>query len=127
MIVCPLQVRCCLRTPETWSDHPSSLPESHSSVLAPAAPDAAPTPSTSAPDLGAGAEDEGNTMADLRKDKDALHPSHENILVVPESPQSSLPLPVIGVAIVGPAGRYPDGEQTGDHPPQPLHGQDDIA
>ena len=56
----------------TGSDRAYTSPEPYSSMLAPAAPFASPPPSTSAPDLGTAAEDEGNSTARLHKDKDAL-------------------------------------------------------
>ncbi len=113
-------------SPVTRSDHESSSPGSHSSILASAAPGPSPPRLISALDLGAAAEGEGSTHVGSRKETDALDPSaiRKNIIAAPDlSPQSPSPPSVTGVAIAGPSRSSLDAEHTGDHPPHPLHGQ----
>src|SRR6266702_4354189 len=116
---------------DSESDHASSSPESHSLTLAPTSPSTSPPRSTSAPDLGAIAEDGGNPKAGLCKDKDTLDPSstiRENIMAIPElPPQSWSPPSVTGVATADPLRRSLDAEHTGDRPPHPSHGRYDIV
>ncbi|KAI9450675.1 hypothetical protein BJY52DRAFT_1355770 [Lactarius psammicola] len=64
-----------LDSPMTGSDHTSSSPESHSSLLLPpATPGLSCSRLSSPPDLGAAAEGEGITKAALHKERDALDP-----------------------------------------------------
>lgn len=98
-------------------------------MLVPTTPFASPPLCNSAPDLGATGEDEDNPNAGVRKGKDAHRPSSPTIRenTIPEPPPQSLsPPPVTGVAIAGPS-RSLDAKHTGDPPPQPPHGRDDIV
>ncbi len=120
-----------LNSPVTRSDHASSFPESHSSLLAPAAPNRPRPRQSSALDLGAAAEGEGSAKAALHKERDALDPASailENIIAPPDLPPQSLsPSSVTDVAIAGPSRCSLGAEHTGDHPPHTSHGQYDIV
>ncbi|KAI9461973.1 hypothetical protein BJY52DRAFT_1222175 [Lactarius psammicola] len=118
-------------SPVTGSDHASSSPESHSSMLAPVAPGPSPPRLISALDLGVATEGEGShAHAGLRKDNDPLDPSaiRKNIMTAPDlSRQEPSPPSVTGVAIAGPSRSSLDAEHMGDHPPHPLQGRYDIT
>ncbi|KAH9027119.1 hypothetical protein EDB84DRAFT_1439936 [Lactarius hengduanensis] len=108
--------------------------ESRHPIVATAAPSASPRP-TSAPDLGAAAEDDGSRKPGLRKDKDAVDPPsvnraiHGNTMSTPYPPPESPSQPSVTDSDVVITGRSPRGplaipERTGDHPPhssQPDH------
>jgi hypothetical protein len=84
-------------SPVTGSYHASS-PESHSSMLAPAAPSASPPLSTTVPNLAA-VEDKGNTKAVLCKERDSSV-AGENSTASPDLlPQPPSPHLTIEVAI----------------------------
>jgi len=121
----PTGPRSSSDSPVTGSDLASFSPESHSSMLAPAAPGPSPQ-ATSAPDLGAAAEGEGGTKAASHKERDALDPpsaSRANILAAPDLPPQS-PSSVTDVAIPGPSWFSLGAEHTGDHS---SRGQYDIV
>ena len=84
-------------SPMAGSDHTYSSPESHSSMLTPAALSPSRLRLPSAPDLGAAIEGEGRARGALRMEVDALYPSsiHEDILVAPDLPQESASPPPI--------------------------------
>ncbi|KAH9012923.1 hypothetical protein EDB84DRAFT_1534405, partial [Lactarius hengduanensis] len=94
-----------------------------------AAPSASPR-LTSAPDLGAAADDDGSRKPGLRKDKDAVDaPSvnraiHGNTMSTPYPPPQSPSQPSVTDPDLVITGRSPRGpltipDQTGDHPPHP--------
>ena len=91
---------------------------------------------TSAPDLGATAEDDGSHMPGLSEEMDTLDPPsanrtiHANTMAPPDLPlQSSSPLPITHsvVATAGPPPREPNAKHTGDHPPDLSHFQYDMV
>ena len=117
----------------TESDHSSSCPESHRSILATTSLGTSPWP-TSAPELGAATKVEGTPKAGSCKDKDALDPpsvnraSHANTMATSDlPPQLPLLLSPTDIAIAGPSQRELDAAHTGDHPPHALHSQYDIV
>ncbi|KAH9034259.1 hypothetical protein EDB85DRAFT_2144531 [Lactarius pseudohatsudake] len=108
---------------------PSSTPvpdgmhpiESHSSLLAPAAP------CPSRPRLMLSSAPRGGS-ANVAWDgeRDALDPpstNRENIMAAPDLPPQS----VTDSAIADPSWRFLGAEHTGNHPPHPSHGQYDIV
>ncbi|KAH9027125.1 hypothetical protein EDB84DRAFT_1609050, partial [Lactarius hengduanensis] len=108
----------------------SVLPtESRHPIVATAAPSASPR-LTSAPDLGAAADDDGSRKPGLRKDKDAVDPPsvnraiHGNTMSTPYPPPESPSQPSVTDSDLVITGRSPRGplaiaERTGDHPPHP--------
>ncbi len=122
-------------SPITRSNLSPSYPESHCSTTVTTAPSASPGP-TSAPDLGAAAEDDGSPKHDLRKGKNALDPVsvnraiHANTMGTLNLPPQFPPLPSVTdlhVAIVGPSLQEPNAEHTGDDLPHPSHSRYDIV
>ncbi|KAI9453480.1 hypothetical protein BJY52DRAFT_1418277 [Lactarius psammicola] len=84
----PIGLQSFLDSPVTGSDH-ASLPDSHSSLLDPAAPGPSHPRLSSAPDMGTAAGGEGTAKAALHKERDALDtPSavRENIMAAPHLP-----------------------------------------
>ncbi|KAI9450680.1 hypothetical protein BJY52DRAFT_1301550, partial [Lactarius psammicola] len=75
--------------PVTGTDHTYS-PESHSSLLAPAASGPSRARVSFAPDLSAAAEREGTTDAALHKERDALTAIQENTIAALDIPPQSL-------------------------------------
>ncbi len=113
----------------TRSDLSPFFPESHRSTIVPTALSASPGP-TSAPDLGAAAEDDGSPQPGLSKEKDALDPPsvnraiHANTMATLDLSPQSPSLPLVNdsdVAIAGRSLREPNAERTGDHRPYPSH------
>jgi len=122
-------------SPMTRSDLSPSCPESHRSTIVPTAPSASPGPS-SAPDLGAAAEDDGSPKPGLRKEKDsldppsvncAIHPNTMNTLDLPPQSSSLSSVTDSDVAITGRSLRESNAERTGDRRPHPSHPPYDIV
>ncbi|KAI9450677.1 hypothetical protein BJY52DRAFT_1301514 [Lactarius psammicola] len=110
-----------LDSPVTGTDRASS-PESHSSLLAPAASGPSRARVSFAPDLSAAAERESSTDAALHKERDALMVIRENTVAALDIPPQSLsPSLVTNIAIAGPSCRPLGAEHTGGRPPQPSH------
>ncbi|KAH9024173.1 hypothetical protein EDB84DRAFT_1440760 [Lactarius hengduanensis] len=129
----PLAPYDTLNIPSSASCNPDILPtstEPHSSMIVTTAPSTSPGP-TSAPDVGAAAQDDGRPHLGLRKEKDALgalevdQAIHANSMADLDSPPSpsmrSITKPE--VAIAGPSPREPDA----DHPPHTSHDQYDVV
>ncbi|KAH9045874.1 hypothetical protein EDB83DRAFT_2317756 [Lactarius deliciosus] len=103
--------------------------ESHSSMLAPTAPNPSHPRLSSAPDLDASAEGEGSANVALkeRAAHDSPLTTQENTIAAPDlPPQSPSPLSITDIASASPSPRSPDVEHTGDHSPHPSYGQYDI-
>ncbi|KAH9057280.1 hypothetical protein EDB87DRAFT_1632664 [Lactarius vividus] len=90
---------------------------------------------TSAPDLGAAAQDGGGQKPGLRKDTDALDTPSMNreirantvpALDLPPQPSSLSSVTDSDIAIASPS-MGPNAERTGRRPPHPSHGQYDIV
>ncbi|KAH9035096.1 hypothetical protein EDB83DRAFT_2405543 [Lactarius deliciosus] len=122
------------RTPSADPDIPSSPTpapvlgptESHLSMPTPATSFVSPPRLTSAPDLGAATEDEGNPKAALHDEKGALEQPpaiQENSMAPRDLPPLSS---VADVAIAGPSWHSLDAEHTGDHPPYPSNAYDIV-
>ncbi|KAI9438449.1 hypothetical protein BJY52DRAFT_1323671 [Lactarius psammicola] len=110
-----------LDPPVTETDRTSS-PESHSSLLAPAAPGSSRAWLSFVPDLSAAAEREGTTDAALHKERDALMVIRENTIAALDIPPQSLsPSLVTDIAIAGSSWYSLGVEHTGDRPPHPSH------
>ena len=73
-------------SPVAGSDHTSSAPEAHSSMLASGAHGPSLPQMSSAPDLGAGAEGEGSAKVILRKEEDASLAIREDTMATPDLP-----------------------------------------
>jgi len=122
-------------SPITRSDLSPFLTRSHRSMIVTTTPSASPGP-TSAPDLGAAAEDDGSPKPGLLKEKDALDPPslnraiHSNTIATldlpPQSP-SLQPVTDSDVAIASPSQKEPNAERTGDHSSHPQHCCYDIV
>ncbi|KAI9449954.1 hypothetical protein BJY52DRAFT_1227452 [Lactarius psammicola] len=116
---------------------PSDLPIFRSSTSShPVLDDILPNGPTSAPNLGAAAEDDGSPEPGLRKEADTLDPHlanravHPNTFVTLDPPPQSPSLALVtesGVAIASASFKEPNAEQTGYHPPDPLHGLHEIV
>ncbi|KAH9014330.1 hypothetical protein EDB84DRAFT_1680191 [Lactarius hengduanensis] len=103
--------------------------ESRHPIVATAAPSASPR-LTSAPGLGAAADDDGSRKPGLRKDKDAVDPPsvnraiHGHTMSTPYPPPESPSQPSVTDSDLIITGRSPRGplaipERTGDHFPHP--------
>ena len=114
----------------TATDHASSSPVSHSSlVLAPGTSGPARPWLSSTPDMGAAAQEEDSVKAALRKEMDALNPAsgiRRGILATPVFPTQSPSPPVNDETIAGLSHSSLHSEHTGHHDVDP-HGRDDIV
>ncbi|KAH9048995.1 hypothetical protein EDB84DRAFT_29521 [Lactarius hengduanensis] len=118
-------------SPITRFDLSPSFPESHRSVMVTAHPSATPAP-TSAPDLGATAEDDGIPKPGLCKGKEVLNPPsansaiHANTMVTLDLPLQSPSLQLVPGPDVAIAGQSLRTERTGDQSPRPSHRRYEI-
>jgi hypothetical protein len=119
----------------TRSDFSFLYAESHRSIIVTTAPSASPGPTT-ALDLGAAFEDDGQPKPGLPKEKDAPEPPFVNREInantmatqdVPLYPPALTSITDSNVADATRPLRGPHVDHTGDHPPKPSRNQYDMV
>ncbi|KAH9054604.1 hypothetical protein EDB83DRAFT_2552742 [Lactarius deliciosus] len=124
------------RLPRNQTSHHQLLPQIYFLQVRSRRPVGVTVAPTSAPDLGAAAEDGGGQRPDLRKKMDALdtlsvnRENHAIAMATLDHPPQSPSLPSVldsDVAVAVPSLRELNAERTRDHPPHPSHCQYDIV